>query len=377
MISVALRDGGTKAVVAASTEPGLDQLTWSEVDYEGDLLDDPLGRTNEGMQDAALVDMNPWPYKMPNHAWVDYDSRHEGIAIQLATMDPVTDAVATVPSEETYLWQSTPDPTRQRDQVTGRRASMAEVQAAVPIPSDWIHYPITNQSGGTRLGDELSLAWDGRSGGRHRLIMPDNDLWTPFDSTKPDRYEVISGLEVEGLERFSIGNDGHYILHLRPRTWYHQIIMLAHFAWITPFAIVPDDQLFIHTFWHRPPFAPYRHDVIHSSQTANIPDFWGVMRSLDTGLNYQWSHNRTSSALRTEVINAAWVGLSTVYAFLGNEMPTDDLFREPPKARQIVAGLTRVDGSGASSTVWLRQTVDLDAEYPRTLIGQYIYPWYV
>jgi len=377
MIELRLRDGGTRARISASGLPGLDELAWIEVNYEGDRTDDPGTRGNEGMKNTTPVTLSPWPYPMSQHAWLDRTPRHDGITIGLYTLDQATDSAVLVPSGLTQFWDDAVDPTDQGAVVHQRIASMSEVQDSAETPADWLHYPIDNTTGGTGLKDELRLVWDGRAGGRHRLVIPDNDLWVPFDSTESDRYDVFMDGEPVDFSRFSVGDTGRYILHLRPRKWFHSILMVAHFAYVTMFEFIPDDQYFITSYYNRPPFYPYRHDVRHA--VAVVPDFFGILHAVDIGLDWQWDHSQASYRMRQEVLNAVTLGsgLSIAYIFLGNEMPTDDVFREPPRPGEYVAGLTMLDGNDAGKTVFLRQSANLDAVYPRTLINQFIYQWWV
>jgi hypothetical protein len=102
-------------------------------------------------------------------------------------------------------------------------------------------------------------------------------------------------------------------------------------------------------------------------------EYRNVLYSLDNGIEWSFEHSRGAGELRRQMLDSQWHSLSEAYIYTGNDPATIVLWMWPPEPGDIVLGIGRVDyPSGREDLRWVMQKADLTAEFPRTVIGQYI-----
>lgn len=386
MIFAELRDAGTKPAVTLAKVPGMDELAYTEVDYEEDIRTSVLTSTNEAMLAAdPLIDLAPWPLPLPRMAPADFTQRMRGLQFQLHQWDPAFEAWGVVPGGLAVI-QPANDPLASRldrDQVNlTRELNPAEVRewmtAAGLDASRWLRLPFRNETGGTDLKEPLFLRWQGLQGARYTLELPDNDFYEPFDLTHPERYAFLGedGKPLEHGELWgAFGDRNRVVVYLRPRRWRWLVTVIAHYEWANWFEDVQNDEVFLSVYYQRPPFYPYRHDLPNASDPAayGLANFYGEPRSYDQGLESSWDLSWHSIDLRHQILAQQWFSLCEVYVFVGNEDPDLTLLAYPPRAGEIVAGIGfRDELTGRESRVYAQLKDDQAALYPQRTIGLFL-----
>jgi hypothetical protein len=238
-----------------------------------------------------------------------------------------------------------------------------------------------NETGGTLLREPLELAFDRLRGASYHLELPDQSLFTPFDMRYPERYLVVDGngrpLPDDQAEQvMSLRNGGRYRLHLRPRRWRYAATVWAYYVYISAFEYVPASEIFFRAHFDRPPFHPYRHNLIETTKTTPLTGWFGTPLSQDIGISYQWETSRSAEGLRTEIIEGQFytLCLSKIFVFATDAEVT--VYRYPPRQNDIVLGIERVDqATGASQIWWVVARWEQFDEYPVTVLGQYLVPF--
>ena len=388
MIHCALHDGGTVPMLRPDAVPGMDEMYWREGNFEEGVAEDRTRETNAVMQATDPVTMRPWPEPMPRHAWVDWTPRYEadgddGLRFSLHHVDQITESSALVSAGE-VLFTREPQPLLDASEGRLIRAlDWREVQARAEDPTEWLRLDTDNESGGTHLKQPLELIYDRLRGATYHLELPDQSLFTPFDLRYPERYRVVTddGRELsdeEAAQALALRNGGRYRLHLRPRRWRYVATAWAYYALISGFEYVISTEVFTRAHFDRPPFYPYRHDLIESSKTTPLSGWFGAPLSYDEGIESQWGLSRSSQALRLEILDGGFRTLCLVKLFLFATNAEVTVWRYPPQTGEIVLGIDRVDqATGSSSRWWVVAKEDQATEYPATVLGHYLVPFCV
>jgi hypothetical protein len=391
MINAHLLDAGTyprKNPATYPSVPGMDRVYYNEGDFEEDNADPRPEEINELIRDVQDFELEPWPEEFSGKCYIDNTRRYQsdgldGLQLNLHRYHRLTDETNLVPAGE---WTLDLDATQELDRAAGRvvrELTWREVQDRADDPTQYLRLDFINQDlAGTNLKDPLFARWRSLRGKEYRLELPDNVLFAPFDLTHAERYRVLhdDGTRVDpelSDDLLNMYNGGRYRLYLRPRKWRYVATVVAHYWYISAFEYFRAQEIFTRAHTQRPPFFPYRHDLIHTTQTADIPDYWGIYHSYDVGISWQWEHSRSAAALSREIIEGQYFTKLVVKLFGGNEYPVVVISTRPADPDDIVLGIGRIDSSGRESRYWIQQTAELSSVYPWEVIGSYIVPWTV
>lgn len=393
MISAELIDAGTYPLKNPATfpsVPGMDSMYYNELDMEEDNTNPRPHEINEGIRDAGEFDLRPWPVPFQNQCWIDNSPRYQfdgldGFQLLLHRYDRTTGETPIVPAGETTLDL---DAAKQVDNESAarlvRKLTWEETQARETNPTEWIRLDLINRaSAGTDLRNPLFANWRGLAGTEFRVCVPDNVLFAPFDLSHSERYDVLDDdgdkLPDDQVEhRITLHAGGRYRLYFRPRKWRYVAFVVAHYIHATAFEYFVAQEFFTRAHTHRPPFYPIRHDLIRTTKTQSLPDYFGNYHSYDEGINWQWEHSRSAAALAHEIIDGQYWTKLVVKIFAGNEAPIVTISNRPADAGDIVFGIGRVDNyTGRETRTWIAQREDLTHLYPWTVLGSYFVPWYI
>lgn len=391
MITAQLLDVGTIPLLNPATYdpvPGMDRAYFNEEDFEEDNVDPRPAEINELILGTDEFELRPWPEKLSNRCWIDNSPRYvsdglDGLQLNLHRYDRLSGETPFTPAGE---WILDLDAHQQIDREPARvvrELTWREVQERAANPAEWLRLDLINRAtSGTALEDPLFARWQGLRGNEFRLELPDNVLFAPFDLTHEDRYRVLDddGLPLDSdlsPHVLNLYNGGHYRIYLRPRKWRYVATCVVHYWYISAFEYFRAQEIFTRAHTHRPPFYPHRHNLIQTTKTADLPDYFGTYHSYDTGINWQWEHSRSAAALSREIIEGQYWTKLVVKLFGGNEAPWVTVSSRPPDRNDIVLGIGRIDSSGRESKYWIQQTQDLTSIYPWEVLGSYLVPWYV
>lgn len=389
MITAKLIDAGTQAVIdPLNSKPGMTAFYWNEADFETDNLDDRQNPINGYMTDAGELEVEPWPTPLTRQAPVDNTDRYEapgdeGLRMELYGVDQLVEDTHPAPAGDVRLDLADFPQTDPNDGRLTRENTWLEIQAAAEEPTEYLRLDSKNFTGGTRLKDPVALQWKALAGQEFRLVVPDQSLFSPLDLRYPERYYVRDDdgrrlSDEESRHLMSLQNHGDYLIYLRPRKWRYVATVIAHYLFISPFELVPHDEIFIRAHTHRPPYYPYRHDILTTSQNPTLPNYYGDLRSQDTGVDYQWVHSRSAGTLAQEIIDSQYWTLCLVKLFLRNEDADVTISRRPPDTNDIVLGIGHRDTfTGREVRRWIVQKYDLTHLYPWTVISQNLVPFRV
>lgn len=377
MILLSPRDAGTRPLVKEKPVPGMDELTYVEVDYEEDLRVVRMVEENQAMMAYdPYLQIAPWPVPIPRHAPLDFTMRYDGLEFVLHHRDQFADDFCEVPGGKALI-DSTDDPLDRDHQNLGREMNVAECRDW-PDMKQATRLPFPNETGGTRLKEPVAITYYGPKDSRFALELPENDYFTPFDLRHPERYALIDSdgkLLEDSWDFVWPRSDCTRVLYLRPRRLRWIVTVLAHFEHINWFESVPNDEVFVSVFYQRPPFYPLRHDLGTTTKPESyvLLNFYGEPRSQDNGLDSSWDLSWHSRDLRDQILDAVWFSLCEAYVFLGNEDPDLALVAHPPRTGEIVVGFGIVDrASGHEDVVWLLQKQDVSSVYPQRTLGQFL-----
>lgn len=386
MLTLLPRDGASAAVLAASGLPGCSDGYYRDLDWEEDQFDDRRHDQNASMRGAAQWTLTPWPEPMPPRIWVDWCSRYErdgndGLAFTLHHRDTVVDdsTQCPVPAGEAGVSLSPDEWTTPEQGRARKQLHWTEVQERQGI--DWYRMEFRNERGAPSVNEPLSLVFRGLRGGAYRLELEDQSLFTPFDlSLGADYYRACDAdgntLTVEETRRWlDLTERGVWAIYLRPRRWRWVARVLAHFVFITAFEIVQNDEWFLRSWYDTPPRYPYRHDVIETTKTADMPGYLGDQFSYDYAIDWAFDHARNAADLRTEIVSQQYsINMCSAYLLTGTEYPELALWRAAPRVGEYVCGLARIDtATGAEGPiVWMRMDRLPTGRWPLTLIGEYL-----
>jgi hypothetical protein len=393
MISAQLLDAGTTAKVNPATypvTPGMDSIYYNEDDFEEDGVDPRPTAINVLLKDVGEFELKPWPEPFLKNCWIDTTKRYEldgidGFRLNLHRFDRTTEATPIVPAGEAALELDVEKELGGAPARFTRELTWQEVQARAADPTQWLRLDVINRNqAATDLEDPISAQWAGLRGTEFRLELPNQSLFAPFDLTHPERYrvELDDGTrlpEEEAAHRMTLHAGGRYRLYLRPRKWRFVATVIASYAYISGFEYFVAQETFTRAHTHRPPFFPIRHDLIHTTKTADVPNYFGDLRSVDAGISWQWEHSRSAAAMAHEMIDGQYWTKLVVKIFAGNSDPDVTISSRPPDKGDIVLGIGRIDNySGRESRSWIVQDKDLTHLYPWEVLGQYLVPgWYV
>jgi len=372
------RDALTHPILTTKVVPGEDRLLWTEVDTEEDIRTDLLQQTNAAMRAVdPYLTVAPWPLPVPRQAPLDYTMRYRGFELRLHQFDQAFGAWAPAPGGRATIAPIT-NPLDRDQQVMSRMLRPEEIRETAADPTRWIRLPFQNEYTGTVLKEPAWMRWQGMHNGRFTIEVPENDIFEPFDLTKPERYVFVtdddSTIE-HGEEWGAFGDNARLVFYLRPRRWRWIVTVLAHFEHGNWYESVANDEVFISVFYLRPPFYPMRHNIGETAQSYSyeVFNFYGQPRSLDIGLTSAWDLSWHSRELRRQILDQQWFTLCEYYVFTGNEDPDLALVAMPPRVGEIVAGIGFVDeASSRESRIWAKQTADLSSVYPQRTIGQFL-----
>ena len=391
MITAQLLDVGTiakKNPATYSPVPGMDRVYYNEEDFEEDGVDPRPEEINNLILGTDEITIEPWPEEFSNRAWIDETTRYEsdgldGLQLNLHRFDRLSEETPFVPAGEWILDTESRQQTEREAGRVVRELTWKEVQDRADNPAEWLRLDLINRSpSGTDIDEPLFANWRGIRGNEFRLELPDNVLFAPFDLTHPERYRVLdeAGDRVDpdlSPHLMNLYNGGHYRIYLRPRKWRYVATLVAHYWYISGFEYFRAQEIFTRAHTHRPPYYPIRHNLIQTTKTADLPDYFGNKHSYDTGINWQWEHSRSAAALSREVIEGQYWTKLVVKIFGGNSPPWVSVSSRPADPGDIVLGIGRIDTSGRESRYWIQQTADLTSIYPWEVLGSYLVPWYV
>ena len=370
MIEAVLHDAGTRMTVERGVVAGMDRATYRQVDMEESVRQSQdrsrAAAINTALRDIGHEMVRPWPERMPRKAPIDVVPATEGLDIHLYEQCGITRRWAATPAGR-IAYTGMPramDRDQWRPAAFLTPAEMRALEAATP--SDWVRLPIGNEPG---LGRPMSAAWYGIRAPRFALVMPDNNLWTPFDLTRADWYAWVddSGRTVDGVSLdFSASDRMRLVLYLRPRTWRWFARVIAHFLMGTPFETVRNDEVFLKVWFDRPPFHPHRHELPRTlGNRAVFHPYEGTYLDYDRGIDYGWRLTRAFGELQSEILQQQYFSLCVVYIFESAEPAAIAVQRVPPKPGDIVCGVgIRDQASGVETRLWALQRANLDSVYP-------------
>lgn len=378
-----LYDAGTVPVISRAAVPGMDQLYWREADFEEQVGEDLSNHVNAEMRDCEPFDLAPWPELLPRHVWVDYTNRYDvsgddGLRFELHLRDPDSGECYPIPAGDFALL---PDPEPDRLAEEGRLlrgAAWREIQAVEG--SSWLRLDTINETGGTDLEAALVMGVLGAGGNAHRLVLPDNSFFAPFDMTLGrTAYSVTDddGNPLDGEHWLDLVAGQHYRLYLRPRRWRYVATVVATFFYASFFEAFETTEVFTRAHFDRPPYYPHRHNLLTNRDELHWEDWYGNPLAWDPGVDWQWSHSRSSGYLRDEILAAQQWELCWVYVLTGVSDASVVVWRYPPEPGHVVLGIGRVDLDGHESRVWVSQSTDRSADYPQTVLGRFLVPFYV
>ena len=368
MIQLRFRDMLTRLRLDGESKPGMDLCWYTQDRLEEDLRD--YGATRNAEYDHATsvgyVDLEPWPVPFPAEAWVDASRYTDDLRVQLMTLDGELGVPAPAPAGDLVL-EHDHGIDSEKDRLSSA-VSWRDVQASNPDLRRWMRLDSKNESVGM-LGTELVLRWRRVRAGRHRLVVPDNALYTPFDATDPGRYLVVSdGGALVGEGGLDIG-DGETVVYLKPRRWRFLAKTIAHYLYVTPFESVPNDELFIMAWHDRTPFWPVRTDAVHTAGRSDMYWFDGTPLAWDDGIEYYWEHCRHYGELVQQIVSQQYFSMCVSYILVGVEPAMITVEQERVRAGEVVAILERRDDSGVCSRTLVVAREDEEEWYPRTVVG--------
>lgn len=402
MIAARLFDGLTRIIVQRRNQ-GMDTAWWIEVDCEEDTEGELIPSMNRAMVEVTPTEVAPWPEPICSHAHVDASDRIDQFPLWAGVWDTLTGEIDAIDSSRQVIDPLTPNALAALSSAAIRpvtsgaspEATRAAVQEAAGIgeAAKWVRLPYRNEFGMTDLGAPVWAIWETiPAGGGLTLVVPQaQDHFAPFDLCHPERYRLaIEDLErsdglkalpldVQPLDHALLEEGGYYALYLRPRRWRWFVTCIAHYVYVDPLFEWPVDEIFLAVFWDRPPFWPYRHDITYSRRPENydLLNFYGQPRSWDVGIDSKWRLSRAAAQMAHEMYAQQWWFLCNGYFFTGNEMPDILIESDAPQQHEAVLGIGRIDtATGAETRLWVIQRGNLDAEYPRQVIGQYLAAWY-
>lgn len=370
------------------------ELYFYEYNHENTRINDKAMSTLRGRL------LNPWPERFSGHMWIDRTDRYEtieGFYLKLWEKDEVTDDYLELPrSPHTWI-----DVTYEPPEVNPQECVTVPLKHHNPNDAaNWnpMGLPLGELSRLPMKNETESLDWRFRgychlkepvltdiTGDSDRPIVlevtNDNLLFAPFDFRHPERYicQDEDGRVLPGTENWlTLRPDMEYVIHLRPRWWRWTVFVLAHYAYISLWGVIPNDEYFWHVFFDRPPVYPFRHDVIHSKQEQGYLNWNNDWRSYDIGIDYYWETTDAAADLAAQILNQQYSWYCVVYSFLGNEDP--DLFLEawPPRKGDIVCCIEQVDKVTRETTpIFVRQNMGLDSVYPDFDFGAFLLNWQV
>jgi len=376
VIEAVFHDAGTTPSVVSGGVPGMYRLRWRQLDMEESIRESNaetrLPVINAGVRDAGYVRLKPWPGIVPKHAPLDRYYVHEGFNVELKQRSNITQSWSPVP--EGQLQYTGRDRALDRNQWRAAAmltpAEMRQLEAAVP--ADWIRLPFDNEP---RFGPQMSAAWYGLQASRFSLALPDNNLWTPFDLTAPDRYHWVGddGSTVEGQRYFGdFGDRSRVTIYLRPRRWRWFARVIAHFWIVTGFEYAINDEVFLKVYYDRPPFFPVRHELPRTRGNALMFHQYSGMLDYDPGIERAFQLSRAFGELQSEIVQQQYFSLCVSYILSSVEPAAVSIQRASPRRGEVVCGIgIRDQASGAESRAWAVQMVDLSSVYPLQTISTF------
>ena len=372
MIAANLLDGGTDVVVKSNHRPGMDLITWNEVDYEEELQNDAsLVIGNNEMQNADTFRIEPDDSEFTPHMPVDFTPRYEGLTTRLDIYDYLTDSVGHLDGGAVEMKPMARQNTLSRpDTGASDEQTQDEVRSFLPDPTVLYHLDPANTSNSTDLKQPYVVHWNNLHGSGYRPAVEDNFFFTPFDSTDNDNYNVYADDgTLLSQSAIDVTDSQHYHFHLRPRLWKCQTLVLARYMWVTGFEYAYNDETFIVQSHFRPPVYPYRHNVLVSRESTPIDDFWGTPVSYDRGIDYFFSSSRVAAQLRDEILKQQWQTFCAAYILIQVFPATLYIYTEVPRVGEISFGMTKRDLGLNAESVWLKQTGSMASEYPNDSVG--------
>jgi len=381
--------GSTLNILPTRSVPGMDDGYFRQIDMEYRFTENLQTTINTALTDTPrTTTLIPWPVPFPGRCWIDWTQRYVGEdggpKINLYRHDLGEDdysltpaSLMQIPTDAAY----DPDIDAQ-DERTHDYKTMVEIQAEHSSPTEWLRRPLQNEAGGSRYGwcgleQPVEMVHAGHTGDEYRLVVDYNPLFSVFDGRQPDWYDAIdsqgNGLSPSEKDRaLSLRPEGQYRIYLRPANWRYVATVIAHYVYVSWFEMYEVQLYFTQAYHDRPPIYPTRHDMIHTSQVANIP-YFGTYWSDDQGINDSFNASRAAAFLRFQIIDQQWWTLSEALIFEQNDPATIALWLWPPDSGDIVLGISRVDNvTGEDDIVWFKQKPDLTYLHPRTVIGSYI-----
>jgi hypothetical protein len=354
-------------------------------------------RVNQTLRDGVggTIPFRSWNPGMPRTCWVDYTNRYEtieGFYWKLHQRDQITDSYGQVPAAWHVWLDLTYEPPiidaqeKVSDLKTPSEVALEKSQEGED-PTQYVRAPLQNETeyhgswkGYTHLKNPIACTISGVGGNNVVLEIPNDQLlFAPQDWRYPEWYKCfnINGEPLEPTsEWLSLRRNGKYRVHIRPRMWRWTIFVLAHYIYVTLWGLIPNDEYFTHVFFDRPPFYPWRHDVITTKASSPVYNWNNQARSYDLALDYHWEHTNAAADLSRQIIEQQYSMPSMVYLFLSNEDP--DLFLEawPSYKGDIVAVIERIDeASGSEGLVFVQQSANLLSYFPKFQFGAFLARW--
>lgn len=369
--------------------PGMENAYFRAMDMEYQFPATLQNQINSDLITTPVrTDLLPWPEKFPNRCWIDWTPRYEGEdgGLQIGTLrydfmsarwNFVPAEMTQIPTDASYSPVLNPNDTRIADAKT-----VAEVAAEGEHPTEWLRLPLYNEQGGKDYGycqleSPTSVVQNFHQSNEYRFVVNYSPLFAPVDLTHPEWYQAVNsdGVPVPDRDRWlSMRPDGRYRLYLRPANWRWTVTVWANYLYVSFFEMFTTRLIFTTAYFDRPPIYPRRHDLIHTTQTADW-EYMGNMYSTDAGISWAFDLSRGAMQLRHEIIDSQWWTQSEAFIFLNNEQASIAMWLWPPEPGDIVFGLGQVDNAtGHEQVIWFKQVVDLTDEYPRTVIGSYAVP---
>lgn len=381
--------GTTLNILPWMDTPGMHDGYFRDLDMEYTWPGEFQTRINEALRTTETrVEFLPWPEPFPGRSWIDWTPRYEGedgglkietkrYEVMFDQYSDVSGKLTQIPTDASYSPILDINDTRVADSKT-----IDEIQAEHEHPTEWLRKPLSNEQGGSdyaycQLETPAWLIQNHHIGDEFRPVVNYSPLFAPVDLTHPEWYDVMrsDGTYVEEpLRRISLRQDGRYRLYLRPANWRWVATVWANYLYVSFFEMFTTRLIFTTAWFDRPPTYPRRHDLIHTTQTAD----WEYMNnyySTDAGISYACNASRGAAFLRHQIIDAQWWTQSEAFIFLSVDPLILAMWMWPPEAGDIVMGIGEIDNAtGGEQIVWLVQNRDLTSVYPRTVTGSYAVP---
>lgn len=370
MITLRHYDAGTRLTAVAGGVPGMVEPRYLEVRMYETRLGDNAEWINEWLRQIHPgVEIAPWPEDMPRKAWVDVTNRYidvdDGFRLVGHHYDQVNGDYAEIPGGQMPMLAA---PDHEMDRGDGRIIRSLDWRDVREREGrGWIRLDTSNKLSGGLTSPAMTQIEGLHAGSRVALELPDNHLFAPFDLRHCDRYyaededgalltpaaTALAGLVADG---------GSYRLYHRPRRWEYGVLMQVDYLYASFVESFVMSIMFSFFWYDRPPFWPYRHDILH---TGDNP--LGVDAAIYAAVN----STEATAMMRGEIAKLEFHTPCEILTFLGVQPAMVTVWRIPERAADPFLAIERYDRATGDAVAlkWWRYRTNQDAYYPKRSIG--------